>query len=85
MGNCADPTIGEASMEGTKVVAVPVEHRLVNITSHVVSFEGSVGLIGLCSCGELVSAEGYRTHEVTNALKDAWRGHVNAAVTDVAK
>ena len=83
--DCPDPPIGEASMEGEKVVAVRVEHRLVNITSHVVSFEGSVGLIGLCSCGELVSAEGYRTHEVTNALKDAWRGHVNTALTDVSE
>jgi hypothetical protein len=70
---------------GEKVVAVRVEHRLVNITSHVVSFEGSVGLIGLCACGELISAEGYRTHEVTIALRDAWRGHVDAALTDVSE
>jgi hypothetical protein len=59
-----------------------VEHRLVNVTSHVVSFEGSVGAIGLCSCGELISAEGYRTHEVTRELRDAWRTHVNAVLTD---
>ena len=57
------------------------EHRLVDVTSHVLSFEGSVGAIGLCSCGEVISAEGYRTHEVTQALRDAWRTHVNAALT----
>jgi hypothetical protein len=57
------------------------EHKLVDVTSHVVSFEGSVGAIGLCSCGEVVSAEAYRTHEVTQALRDAWRAHVNAALT----
>ena len=61
------------------------EHRLVNVTSHVVSFEGSVGLIGLCSCGELMSAEGYRTHEVTNALRDTWRRHVTAALTELSE
>jgi hypothetical protein len=61
------------------VGAERIEHKLVNVTSHVVSFEGSVGAIGLCSCGELVSAEGYRTHEVAKALGDAWRAHVNAA------
>jgi hypothetical protein len=68
--------------EGGKVAAERVEHRLVNVTSHVVSFEGSVGAIGLCSCGELISAEGYRTHEVTKDLLDAWRTHANAALID---
>jgi hypothetical protein len=67
------------------VAAERGEHRLVSITSHVVSFEGSVGVIGLCSCGELISAEGYRTHEVTNTLRSAWRGHVNAALSDVSE
>ncbi len=62
-----------------------VEHRLVNVTSHVVSFEGSVGAIGLCVCGELVSAEGYRTHEVTDALRDAWRRHITAAMTEASE
>jgi hypothetical protein len=57
------------------------EHKLVDVTSHVLSFEGSVGAIGLCSCGEVISAEGYRTHEVTRALRDAWKAHVNAALT----
>jgi hypothetical protein len=70
---------------GGDVATERVEHRLVNITSHVVSFEGSVGLIGLCSCGELISAEAYRTHEVTNVLRDTWKGHVNAALTDVSE
>jgi hypothetical protein len=64
------------------LVAERAEHRLVHVTSHVLSFEGSVGAIGLCSCGELISAEGYRTHEVTKQLGDAWRTHVNAVLTD---
>jgi hypothetical protein len=59
-----------------------VEHRLVNVTTHVLSFEGSVGAIGVCSCGELISAEGYRTHEVTKELRDGWRTHVNAVLSD---
>ena len=62
-----------------------VEHRLVNITSHVVSFEGTVGAIGLSACGELVSAEGFRTHEVSDALTDAWKRHVTAALTEVSE
>ncbi len=61
-----------------------VEHKFVSVTSHVVSFEGSVGVIGLCSCGELISAEGYRTLEVTDSLKEAWRAHVDAAVSDLS-
>jgi hypothetical protein len=64
------------------LAAERVEHRLVNVTSHVLSFEGSVGAIGLCSCGELISAEGYRTHEVTKELRDAWRSHVTGVLTD---
>ena len=59
-----------------------VEHKIVNVTSHVLSFEGTVGAIGLCSCGELISAEGYRTHEVTKELRDRWRTHLNAVLTD---
>jgi hypothetical protein len=59
-----------------------VQHRLVNVTSHVLSFEGSVGAIGLCLCGELISAEGYRTHEVTKELRETWRKHVNAVLAD---
>ena len=55
---------------------------MVNVTSHVLSFEGTVGAIGLCSCGELISAEGYRTHEVTKELQDGWRMHVNAVLSD---
>jgi hypothetical protein len=62
-----------------------VEHKFVNVTSHVVSFEGSVGVIGLCSCGELISAEGYRTHEVTDSLRDAWKKHVDAAMSDLSE
>jgi hypothetical protein len=64
------------------VAAKGVEHRLVTVTSHVVSFEGSVGAIGLCSCGELISAEEYRTHEVTDALRESWMAHANAALTE---
>jgi hypothetical protein len=64
------------------LAAERVEHKLVNVTSHVLSFEGSVGAIGLCSCGELMSAEGYRTHEVTKELRDAWRSHVAGVLTD---
>ena len=64
------------------MAAERVEHRLVNVISHVLSFEGSVGAIGLCSCGELISAEGYRTHEVTKELRDAWRKHADAVPTD---
>ena len=64
------------------MAAERVEHELVNVTSHVLSFEGSVGAIGLCSCGELIWAEGYRAHEVTKEVRDAWRSHVNAVLTD---
>ncbi len=65
-------------------MAERVEHRLVTVTSHVVSFEGSVGAIGLCSCGELLSSEGYRTHEVTDALREAWGAHVKLAVSEAS-
>ena len=65
---------------GRELAAEPGGHRLINITSHVVSFEGSVGAIGLCSCGELISAEGFRTHDATKELRDAWRSHFNAAL-----
>ena len=68
--------------ERCQLAAERVEHRFVNVTSHVLSFEGSVGAIGLCSCGELISAEGYRTHEVTKELRDAWKTHVHALLTD---
>jgi hypothetical protein len=61
------------------LAAEPDGHKLITITSHVVSFEGTVGVMGLCSCGELVSAEGFRTDEVTQMLRDAWGTHVNAA------
>ena len=68
-----------------RVAAERMDHRLVNVTSHVVSFEGSVGAIGLCSCGELLSAEAYRTHEVTDALRDAWKRHVTGRLTEVSE
>jgi len=64
------------------LAAEPVEHRILNVTSHVLSFEGTVGAIGLCSCGELISAEGFRTHEVTKELRDRWQMHVDAVLTD---
>ena len=68
--------------ERCQLAAERVEHRFVNVTSHVLSFEGSVGAIGVCSCGELISAEGYRTHEVTKELRDAWKTHVHGLLTD---
>ncbi len=49
------------------------DHKIVQISSHVTSFVGRVGVIGLCSCGWLGSAEGDNTRIATNALIDAWR------------
>jgi hypothetical protein len=49
------------------------EHKIVQISSHVTSVVGRVGIVGLCSCGWLGSAEGDNTRIATNALIDAWQ------------
>ncbi len=49
------------------------EHKIVQISSHVTSLVGRVGIIGLCSCGWLGSAEGDNTKIATNAFLDIWR------------
>ena len=41
-----------------------------------------MGAIGLCSCGELISAEGFRTHEATKELRDGSQMHVDAVLID---
>jgi len=49
------------------------DHKIVQISSHVTSLVGRVGIVGLCSCGWLGSAEGDNTRIATNAFIDTWR------------
>jgi hypothetical protein len=48
-------------------------HKIIQISSHVTSLVGTVGIVGLCSCGWLGSAEGDNTRIATIALIDLWR------------
>ena len=51
------------------------EHRLVQVVSHVTSFVGRIGVIGLCSCGWLAGEEGEDTRVVVLRLNQAWEAH----------
>lgn len=51
------------------------EHRLVQVVSHVTSFVGRVGVIGLCSCGWLTGEEGEDTRLAVLRLNQAWEAH----------
>ncbi len=52
-----------------------VEHQIVQVSSHVTSFVGRVGVIGLCSCGWLGGAEGDDTSRAVLKLREAWEAH----------
>jgi hypothetical protein len=49
------------------------DHKIVQISSHVTSLVGRVGIVGLCSCGWLGSAEGDNTKIATKALIALWQ------------
>jgi hypothetical protein len=51
------------------------EHRIVQISSHVTSFVGRVGVIGLCSCGWFGGAEGEDTVRAVSKLREDWETH----------
>lgn len=51
------------------------EHRIIQVSSHVTSFVGRVGVIGLCSCGWLGGAEGDDTRRAVLKLREAWETH----------
>jgi hypothetical protein len=51
------------------------ELRLVQVVSHVTSFVGRVGVIGLCSCGWLTGEEGEDTRLAVLRLNQAWEAH----------
>jgi hypothetical protein len=54
---------------------MPEDHRLVQVVSHVTSFVGRIGVIGLCSCGWLAGEEGEDTRLVVLRLNQAWEAH----------
>ena len=51
------------------------DHRLVQVVSHVTSFVGRIGVIGLCSCGWLAGEEGEDTRLAVLRLNQAWEAH----------
>jgi hypothetical protein len=51
------------------------DHRLVQVSSHVTSFLGRVGIIGLCSCGWLGGEEGEDTRIAVRCFSEAWERH----------
>ncbi len=51
------------------------DHQIVQVSSHVTSFVGRVGVIGLCSCGWLGGAEGDDTRMAVLKLAEAWEAH----------
>lgn len=58
-----------------------IDHKIVQISSHVTSLGGNVGIVGLCSCGWLGSAEGGNTRIATHSLINLWNedhGRVSA-------
>ena len=55
------------------------EHRLVQVSSHVTSLVGRVGVVGLCSCGWLAGEEGEDTRMAVNKLHEAWEAHERGA------
>jgi hypothetical protein len=52
------------------------EHRLMQVSSHVTSFVGRVGVIGLCSCGWLAGEEGEDTKIAVRMLEKAFDEHL---------
>lgn len=54
-------------------------HRLVQMSSHVTSVVGRVGVVGLCSCGWLAGEEGEDTRMAVNKLHEAWETHERKA------
>jgi hypothetical protein len=54
---------------------MPDEHRLVQMASHVTSFVGRVGVVGLCSCGWLGGEEGEDTRLAVLRLNQVWEAH----------
>ena len=56
-------------------------HRLIQATSHVTSFVGRVGVIGLCSCGWLGGEEGDDTRLAVLRLNEAWETHMRQEAT----
>jgi hypothetical protein len=56
-------------------------HRLIQATSHVTSFVGRVGVIGLCSCGWLGGEEDDDTRLAVRKLNEAWETHIRTEAT----
>lgn len=56
-------------------------HRLIQVSSHVTSFVGRVGVIGLCSCGWLGGEEDDDTRRAVLRLNGSWEQHARAEVT----
>ena len=54
------------------------EHRLIQVSSHVTSFVGRVGVIGLCSCGWIAGEEGEDTHIAVRMLCKTFEHHQGA-------
>ncbi len=50
-------------------------HKLVQVSSHVTSLGGRVGVVGLCSCGWLGGEEGDDTRGAIRMLFEAWEAH----------
>jgi hypothetical protein len=51
------------------------DHRVVQVSSHVTSFLGTVGVIGLCSCGWLGGEEGEDTRVAIRSFSEDWKRH----------
>jgi hypothetical protein len=49
------------------------DHKMVQISSHVTSLAGWVGVVGLCSCGWVGSGEDANTKLAVGDLMAAWR------------
>ena len=57
------------------------EHRLIQVSSHVTSFVGRVGVVGLCSCGWLSGEEAEDTRIAVRFLSESWEAHKAGATT----
>jgi hypothetical protein len=51
------------------------DHKLAQVSSHVTSLGGRVGVVGLCSCGWLGGEEGDDTKGAIRKLYKAWEAH----------
>jgi hypothetical protein len=63
----------------TGEVTLTDEHKLIQITSHVTSMVGRVGVVGLCSCGWIAGEEGEDTRSAANRLHETWEVHTRRA------